>query len=1270
MTKTRAASLCLLALLVLSSSLVFAATPRAIVHDRVAREVRDSGQSRVIVTLADDRLPQIKAFDLAQRLPAIADLRARLLRAAPRFQVKRTYATQPLLAGVVNAQSLKELESSPLVTSIYPDREMHASLTQSGPLIGAPAARNLSFNGHGMSIAIVDTGIDYKHPDFGGNPNSTFPTGKVVGGYDFVNGDGNPMDDAGHGTHVAGIAAGTDAIYRGIAPAATLVAYKVIDSTGGTFSSIVLQALDQALLDQTKYNIKVINLSLGDVTEWKSDAEFRASPYVAEAAMMDDLRAHGIVVVAAAGNEGYLEGIASPAIISSVISAGATYDANISGTISYSNCSDPSPRVDAPACYSNRGELIDVFAPGSLITSARASAYTAPAPGDPTGFLTEAGTSSASPHVAGAAACVINMLYADPTVNIGYDGVEAVRHRLKVSGVPIYDPATKVATPRIDLARAISPSSSGPDLVVTAATTTASFLSIGDTFDVEVTIRNQGNASSGACHAEIVLSANSTISPQDAVLATLDLPALMAGQPFGPVNVSATVPSIPAGLYYLGAFADSSYIVTETDETNNGLTGPSLMVSASSDVISSTMPGFLFKGQTSPVSVTMYNDGASTWTAAGGFALVPVSPAGTTRWGTTEDPLRTVGVDVPPGQSVTFDFTVTAPTTADWFPCHWQMAKDGHVFGEVATGATETLVVDDPYDGQDYSSISGHRVAYEDYSYFGISVTDLDTMNTSRLPDDIPFPINPADGYPYPPFQETLYSFHYLPSLSGPWVAWMTDDMPDPSITDFWYYQILAYNVDNPGYLPVRLNYQPTSPSEQWLPSVDGNYLVYEDYRDDSDRIRTWNSSDEADIYLADLSAVPDANREVPTYRLTTSPGDYRNPRIDGNLVVYETWRPGDLPDIYLYDLSVDTNGDGIPNWKEPVGQRPSPDPAEKQLTSTAYPELMPDIAGRTAVWLDLRRNATMADWLWNSYPLSDIYTLNVDTMVSGPIATNPLSYREQVRIDDGKVVWTDTHFGQWDAFWRNLAQGVTADIAGSFANEMTADISGRNVSYSILRDTGVFNVVVQNMLTNGSIGVHTFGDVLNDQWAWKWIEAVATNGVTTGIPIGDGHYNYAPDDQVSRAQMAVYVARAYANGATIPDVTTSSFTDVPTTGTAGWATKYIEYCYANNIVQGSPDPVNPAASIYSPNGIVNRASMAVFVARSQGWVLRTDDMTTAPKLFDDVPAGYWSGTAIKACLDHSVVKGYDPTHYQPDTVVTRDQMAVFIARAFGYTSS
>jgi hypothetical protein len=74
---------------------------------------------------------------------------------------------------------------------------------------------------------------------------------------------------------------------------------------------------------------------------------------------------------------------------------------------------------------------------------------------------------------------------------------------------------------------------------------------------------------------------------------------------------------------------------------------------------------------------------------------------------------------------------------------------------------------------------------------------------------------------------------------------------------------------------------------------------------------------------------------------------------------------------------------------------------------------------------------------------------------------------------------------------------------------------------------------------------------------------------------------------------------------------------------------------------------------------------MAVFVARSQGWVTIGEDMTTEAPAFEDVPLGHWAGKAIKECVDHGVVHGYDATHYQPDWTVTRDQMAVFVQKAF-----
>jgi len=64
------------------------------------------------------------------------------------------------------------------------------------------------------------------------------------------------------------------------------------------------------------------------------------------------------------------------------------------------------------------------------------------------------------------------------------------------------------------------------------------------------------------------------------------------------------------------------------------------------------------------------------------------------------------------------------------------------------------------------------------------------------------------------------------------------------------------------------------------------------------------------------------------------------------------------------------------------------------------------------------------------------------------------------------------------------------------------------------------------------------------------------------------------------------------------------------------------------------------------------------------GWIDIEDGMATAPDLFEDVPAGYWAGTAIEACLDHGLIKGYARNYYLPEAILTRDEMAVFIASA------
>ena len=187
----------------------------------------------------------------------------------------------------------------------------------------------------------------------------------------------------------------------------------------------------------------------------------------------------------------------------------------------------------------------------------------------------------------------------------------------------------------------------------------------------------------------------------------------------------------------------------------------------------------------------------------------------------------------------------------------------------------------------------------------------------------------------------------------------------------------------------------------------------------------------------------------------------------------------------------------------------------------------------------------------------------------------------------------------------------------------------------------------------------YTFKDVLFSSWAFTEIEATVANEITKGYL----DELYHPEIVCSRDQMAVFIARALAGGDDlVPTPTTpQKFLDVTS---EHWAYKHIEYCAAQGIVEGYVDP-RTGGVYYRPLFTVTRDVMAVFMARATGDVMIGEDMDTAGELFLDIPAGYWAGTAIEACIGNGVVKGYDDGYYRPWLAVTRDQMAVFIYRAF-----
>ncbi|NJD98352.1 alkaline serine protease [Thermococcus sp. LS1] len=295
-----------------------------------------------------------------------------------------------MLAGLYRSGlfTLSRSTSVPGIEFIQDDYQVKVAvelegLDESAAQVQATNLWNLGYDGSGITIAIIDTGIDGSHPDL---------QGKIVGWYDVVNGKTTPYDDQGHGTHVASIAAGTGAAsngqYKGMAPGAKLVGVKVLGADGSGSTSDIIAGIDWVVQNKDKYGIKVINLSLG--SSQSSDGTDSLSQAV------NNAWDAGLVVCVAAGNSGpdkYT--IGSPAAASKVITVGAV------------------DKYDVITDFSSRGPTADgrlkpeVVAPGNWIIAARASGtqLTDQLVGDY--YVAAPGTSMATPHVAGIAALLL-----------------------------------------------------------------------------------------------------------------------------------------------------------------------------------------------------------------------------------------------------------------------------------------------------------------------------------------------------------------------------------------------------------------------------------------------------------------------------------------------------------------------------------------------------------------------------------------------------------------------------------------------------------------------------------------------------------------------------------------------------------------------------------------------------------------------------------------------------------------------------------------------
>ncbi len=232
-----------------------------------------------------------------------------------------------------------------------------------------------------------------------------------------------------------------------------------------------------------------------------------------------------------------------------------------------------------------------------------------------------------------------------------------------------------------------------------------------------------------------------------------------------------------------------------------------------------------------------------------------------------------------------------------------------------------------------------------------------------------------------------------------------------------------------------------------------------------------------------------------------------------------------------------------------------------------------------------------------------------------------------------------------------SVARDGTPGNGDSYLPALTAE--GREVAFLSEAD----NLVPGDVNHGAGVYVHrwiTFSDVPPEFPAFREIEAVAAAGVAQGFADG----SFAPGWEVTRAQMAVFLARALAggDGQVPPGPTRASFTDVPR---SYWAFRHIEFLTGLGVVRGYAD------GSFAPEWEVSRAQMAVFLARALAGGEANVPPGPPTATFPDVPTDFWAFHHIEFLVDLGVVHGFEDGRYHPELPVSRAQMAIFLAQAF-----